>query len=227
MFPSWANSSDLSPTSAWSPPPTLPPNPRSAESAGVLVTLLLYSKKRHKLARSALCSITALPTDVLTKAVRKGALRSLPWDAATPPPLSVSTVVVSTPLSMAPVPSAAKSSPLSVLLETKTFPMPPMWASPKPPLRVQLLTQLYRALQPGTVLVSLPLVNLPNAKPLKWFAAHPPSVASPLPSPAGTSLVLAAPSSELPPVATGACPRRPTLSQIVTKQGRFHMTNSY
>jgi len=99
------------------------------------------------------------------------------------PLLSVSTVVVSTPLLMAPVPSAAKSSPLSVLLGTKTFPMPPMWATPELPLKVQLFTQLYRALQPGTVLLSLPLANLPNPKPLSWSAARLPSLTSPLPSP--------------------------------------------
>jgi len=122
-------------------------------------------RKRHKLARSALSSITALPTDVRTTAVRKGALRSQLWDAATPRPLSVSTVVVTTPLSMEPVPSAAKSSPLSVLPGTKSFPMPPMRATTKPPLTVQPFIRLYRPLQPGTVLVSLPLVNLPNLKP--------------------------------------------------------------
>jgi len=71
MFPSSANPSDLSPVPPLSPPPTLPPIPRSAESAGVLVTLLLYAKKRHKLAQFALSSITAPATDVLTKAVRK------------------------------------------------------------------------------------------------------------------------------------------------------------
>jgi len=165
MFPGSANPSGSSPASARSPPPTLPPNPRSVESAGVLVTLLHYAKKRHKLARSALSSIIAPPPDVLIKAVRKGASRSRSWDAATPPLLSVSTVVVSTPLSMAPVPSAAKSSALSVLLVTKTFPIPPIWATPKPPLKVQLFTPLYRPPQPGTVLVSLTPANLPNPKP--------------------------------------------------------------
>jgi len=145
-----------------------------------------------------------------TRAVRKGALRSLSWDAATPPLLSVSTVVGSMPLSMAPVPSAAKSSPPSVLLGTKTFPMPPTWASPKPPLRAQLLTQLCRPPQPGTVLVSLQLVNLPNLKPLNSFAARLHSLTSPPLFPAGTSLVLAAPSSVLAPVPTGASPLRPT-----------------
>jgi len=84
--------------------------------------------------------MTVPPTDMLTKAVRKGALRSLSWDAAMLPLLYVSTGVVSTPLSMAPVRSATKSSVLSVLLGTKTFPMPPKRASPKPPLRVKLLT---------------------------------------------------------------------------------------
>ena len=210
MFPGSANPSGSSLLPARSPPPTPPPNPRRAGSAGVLVTLLHYARKRHKRVQSALSSITAPPTDVLTKAVRKGALRSLLWDAATPPPLSMSTAVVSTPLAMAPVPSVAKSAPLSVLLGTKVFPIPPMCASPKPPLRVQLFTQLYRPLQPGTVLVSLPLANLPNLKPLEWSVARPPSLASPLPSPAGTSLVLAAPYSELAPVPTGASPLRPT-----------------
>ena len=142
MFPGLANPFDFSPAPARSPPPTLPPNPRSSESAGVLVTLLLYAKKRHKLARSALSSIIAPLTDAPIKAVQKGALRSRSWGAATPPLLSVSTVVVSTPRLTAPVPSAAKSSPYSVLLVTKTFPMPPMWAPLKPPLRVQLFTQL-------------------------------------------------------------------------------------
>jgi len=55
-----------------SPPPTLPPNPRSAESAGVLVTLLPYPMKRDKPAESALSAITGPPSDLLTKAVRKG-----------------------------------------------------------------------------------------------------------------------------------------------------------
>ena len=72
MFAGSANPSGFSPVPARSPPPTLPPHPRSAESAGVFVTLLLYAKKRHQLARSALSSIIALPTDVLIKAVRKG-----------------------------------------------------------------------------------------------------------------------------------------------------------
>jgi len=142
IFPSSANPSGFSPAHTRSPPPTLPSYAHSADNAGLLVTLLLYAKKRHKRARSELPSIPVPPTDVLTKAVRNGALRSLSWDAATHPLLSASTVVVSTPLLMAPVPSAAKSSLLSVLLGTKTFLMPPMPASPKPPLRVQLLTQL-------------------------------------------------------------------------------------
>ena len=164
MFPVSANPSDFSPAPVRLLPPTLPPSLRSAESAGVLVTLLLNPKKRYKPARSALCSITILPTEVLTKAVRKEALRSLSWVAAIPPPLSVSTVVVSTPSSMAPVLSAAKSSPLSVLPGTKTFPMPPMRTSFKPPLRVQMLPLLYRLLQPVTALVPLPLANLPNPR---------------------------------------------------------------
>ena len=220
MFPGSANPSHFcpppaqSPPPARSPPPTLPPNPRSAESAGGLVTRLLYAKKWYKLARSALSSITVPPTDVLPKAVGKGALSSLSWDAAMPHLLSALTVVVSTPLSMAPVPPAAKSSPPSVLLGTKTFPMPPMRVSPKPPLRVQLLTQLYQLLQPVMVLVSLPLANLPNLKPLNSLAACPPSLTSPLPSLAGISLVLAAPSSGLAPVPTRPSLCRPTFSWI-------------
>jgi len=74
MFTGSANPSDSSPAPERSPPPTLPPNPHTAESAGVLVTLLLYAKKRHKRAQFALSSIIAPPTDVLIKAVRKGAL---------------------------------------------------------------------------------------------------------------------------------------------------------
>ena len=141
-------------------------------------------------------------------------MKSRSWDAATPPLLSVSTVVVSTSHSIAPVPSAAKSSPHSVLRGTNTFPMPPMWAPPKPPLRVQLFTLLFQPLQPGTVLIFLPLANLPNPKLSNWFAAHLPNLTSPLPSPAAISLVLAAPSSEQAPVPTGASPRRPTSTWI-------------
>jgi len=210
LFPGSANGSDLSPAPVQSPPPTLPPSPPCAESAGVLVTLLLYAKKRHKPARSALSSITAPPTDVLTRAVRKVALRSLSWDASTPPLLSVSTVVGSTPRSMAPVPSAAKCSPPSVLLGTKTFPMPPTRASPKRPLRAQVLTQLCRPLQPGTVLVSLLLGNSPNLKLLNLFAARLHSLTSPPPFPAGTSLALVVASSVLSPVPTGASSLRLT-----------------
>jgi len=183
-FPGSANVSDLSPTHVRSLPPTLPPSPRSAESGGALVTLLLYAKKRHKLARSALSCNTVWPTDVQTKAVLKEALRCLFWDAVMPPLLSVSNVVVSMPPSMAPVPFAAKSTPLSVLLGTKTFLMPPIRASFKPPLRVPLLPQLYRLPQPGMALISLPPVNLPNPKLLNSFTAHPPSLTLQLPSPA-------------------------------------------
>jgi len=137
-------------------------------------------------------------------------LGSLSRDAETPPILSVSTAVVSTPRGMAPFPSAAKSSPLSVLLGTKTFPMPPMRASPQPPLRVQLLPQLCRLPQQGTGLVSPPQVNLRNPKLFNRFVVRPPSLTSPLRSPTGTSLMLAAPSSEQEVVPTGASPRRPT-----------------
>jgi len=165
MFPGSSNPSDLSPAPVVLRPPTQHPNPRSAESDGVLVTLLLYAGKRHKLARSAVSSITAPPTNLLTKAVQKGDLRSLSWDAATHPPLSVSTVVVSTPLSMAPVGCTAKSSELSVLAGSKTFPIPPMRAYTPPPLRVKQFTELFWRLQPGAVIVSLPLANLPNLKP--------------------------------------------------------------
>jgi len=170
--------------------------------------------KRHKLDRSALSSIIARPTDAPIKAVRKGALRSRSWGAATPPLLSGSTVVVSTPRLMAPVPSAAKSSPHSILLGTKTFPMPPMWAPPKLPPRARLFTQPYRPLQPGTVLVSLPLASLRNPKLFNWFAARLPNLTSPLPSCEGISLVLEAPSSEQAPVPTGASRRRPTSTWI-------------
>jgi len=77
MFSGLVNPSDLSPAPARSPPPTLPPSPPSAGSASALVTPLLYAKKRYKLARSALSSITVLHTDAVTKVVRKEALRSL------------------------------------------------------------------------------------------------------------------------------------------------------
>jgi len=77
MFPGLVNPSDFSLAPARSPPPSLPPSPPSAGSAVALDTLLLYAKKRHKLAQSALSSITVLPTVALTKAVRKEALRSL------------------------------------------------------------------------------------------------------------------------------------------------------
>jgi len=73
--PDMANPSDLSPAPARSPPPTLPSSPPSAGRAATLDTLLLYAKQRHKLGRSALSSITVLPTDALTKAVRKEPLR--------------------------------------------------------------------------------------------------------------------------------------------------------
>jgi len=132
-----------------------------------------------------------------------------------PPPLSVSTVVASTPPSMAHVPSAAKSSPLSVLPGTKIFPTPPMWASLKPPLRVQLLLQSCLLPQPDTALVSLPPANLPIPRPLDSFGVPPTNLALPLPSPAGISLVLAAPSFELAPVPTGASPPRPTSTWIL------------
>jgi len=134
-----ANPSDVFPVPAQSLLPTPPPNPPSAESAGVLVTRLLYAKKRHNQAQSGHSSITVPPTDVITKAVRKGAFRSLSGGAAMPHLLSVSTVVFSPPLSMAPVQSATKYTPLSVLLGTKTFLMPPMQASPKLPFMVQPL----------------------------------------------------------------------------------------
>jgi len=127
-----------------------------------------------------------------------------------PPPFSVSTVVVSTPPSMAPVPSGAKFFALFVLPGTRTFPMPPMQAALKPPLRVQLLPLLYRLLQPGTAPVSLPLANLPNPRLLDSLAAHPPSLTWPLPSPSQTSLVPAVPSSQLAPVWTRVCPHRLT-----------------
>jgi len=68
MCPSSAKASDSSLKPALSLPPTLPPSPLNAESAGLWVTLLLYAKKRHKPPRSPLSSTTVLPTDVLTKA---------------------------------------------------------------------------------------------------------------------------------------------------------------
>jgi len=123
---------------------------------------------------------------------------------------SASTVMASTPPSMAPAPSAAKSSPLFLLPATKIFPMPPMWAFLKPPLRVQQLPQMCRLRQPGTALVSLPLANLPIPRLSNLFKVLQPSLTLPLPSPAGTSLVLAAASFGLAPVLTGASPPRPT-----------------
>jgi len=115
---------------------------------------------------------------------------------------------------MAPVLSAAESSALSGLSGTKAFTMPAMRASLKPPLRVQLLLLFYRLHQPGTPLTSLHLGNLHNPRPLNLFAACPPCLTSPLPSPAGTSLVLGAPSSELGPVPTGVSLRRLTSTWI-------------
>ena len=77
MFPVLVNPFVFSPMPAQSLPPTLPPSPRSAESAGVLVILLPGAKRRHKPAQSATSSTTIPPTDVLTRAVRKEASRSL------------------------------------------------------------------------------------------------------------------------------------------------------
>jgi len=125
-----------------------------------------------------------------------------------PPVLFASTVVASMPPSMALVPSAAKSSPLSVLPGIKIFPTPLMWPSLKPPLRVQLLLQLCQLRQPDPALVSPPPANLPTPKPLDSFGACPPNITLPLPSPAGIYLVVAAPSFELAPVPTGASPPR-------------------
>jgi len=77
MFPISANPSDFAHKPARSLPPTLPPSPPSAESAGVLITPLHYAKKWHRCALSALSSTTVLPTDVLTKAAQKDVLTSL------------------------------------------------------------------------------------------------------------------------------------------------------
>jgi len=77
MFPVSASPFVFSPVLAWWPPPTPPPNLRSAGSAGVLVTPLPCAKKRHKPAQSALSSTTIPPTGVLIRAVRKVASRSL------------------------------------------------------------------------------------------------------------------------------------------------------
>jgi len=125
-----------------------------------------------------------------------------------PPLLSASTAVPSTPPSMAPVPSAAKSSPLSVLQGTKIFPTPLMRASLKPPLRVQLLPQSCRLRRPDTAWLSLPPANPPIPGPLDLFEARPPNLMLPLPSPIRISSVLAAPAFELAPVPTGASPPR-------------------
>jgi len=58
--------------------------------------------------------------------------------------------------------------------------------------------------------VSLPLVSVPSLRQSNSFAVHLPSLPLPLPFPAGIFLVLAAPSSVLAPVPTGASPLRPT-----------------
>jgi len=128
------------------------------------------------------------------------------------PPLFESTVAVSTPLLMAPVLSVAKFPPLPARPGTKTYRMlpPPTWAFFKQPLKVQLLPQPYRPLRLDMAPVSLPLVNLPSLRQLNSFAVHLPSLPSPLPFPAGIYLVLAARSSMLAPVPTGASPLRPT-----------------
>jgi len=127
-----------------------------------------------------------------------------------PPPLSASTVVVNTSPLIAPVLFVAKSSALSVYRGTKRNPMPLMRAILKPPLRVQLLPQPYPPLRLGMSPASLPLPNLPNPRQSSPFAAHLPSLASPVPFPAGITLVLAAPFSVLAPVPTRASPLRPT-----------------
>jgi len=90
------------------------------------------------------------------------------------------------------------------------IPDAPLWAPPQQPPRVRLFTQLYRPIKAGMVLVSLPLVSLSNPNPLNWFVARLPNLTLPLPSPAGISLVLAAPSAEQAPVPTGASTRRLT-----------------
>ena len=72
----FANQFSFSLVPAWSHLPTLPPRPLHAVIARALAILLLYAKSRRKLALSAPTSITGLPTDVLTKATRKGVIRS-------------------------------------------------------------------------------------------------------------------------------------------------------
>ena len=127
---------------------------------------------------------------------------------ASPP--SGSTVVVSMPSLMAPVLSAVRSSPLFAHQGIKTYPMPPKRAFLRPPLRVKLPPQPYWLLKPGTVPIFLPLANPPNPRLLSSFAAHLPSLTSPPPSPAGSCLVVTAPSSRLVQVLTGASLRRVT-----------------
>jgi len=129
-----------------------------------------------------------------------------------PLPLSASIVAVSMPLLTALVLSVVKFSPLSARPGTKTYPMPP---PPTPaffrqPLKVPLLPQPYRPLRLDMALSSLPLVSLPSLRQSNSYAVHLPSLPSPLPFPAGISLVLAAPSSVLAPMPTGASPLRPT-----------------
>jgi len=128
------------------------------------------------------------------------------------PPYSASTVAVSMPLSMATVLSVTKFSALSVHPWTKTYPMPlpPTRAFFKQPLKGQLLPQPYRPLRLDMAPASLPLVNLPSLRQLNSFAVDLPTLRSPLPFPAGIYLVLAAPSSVLALVPTGASPLRPT-----------------
>jgi len=62
----------------------------------------------------------------------------------------------------------------------------------------------------GCCNASPPLVSLPRLRQSNLFAVHLPSLPSPLPFPAGISMVLAAPSSVLAPGPTGASPLRPT-----------------
>ena len=128
------------------------------------------------------------------------------------PPLSASTVAVSMPLSIAPVLSVAKFSPLSVCPGTWTYamPPPPTRAFFRQPLKVLPLPQPYRPHRLDMAPVSHPLVNLPSLRQLNSFTVHLPSLPSPLPFPAGIYVVPAAPSSVLALVPTAASPLRLT-----------------
>ena len=184
-------------------------------------------KEEAKLAQSALSSITVPPTDVLTKAVRKGALRSLSWDAATTPLLSVSTAVVSTPLSMASRPMRREI--LSALRPPSDQDSPDAPEAGLPQTTSQGLTA------PPTV-PATPARHGPRFPPasestqpetvkLVRSASAESNLAAPLP--AGTSLVLAAPTSELAPVPTGVSPHRPISTWILDVEKPSPNTESF